>query len=293
MKRVRASLAALITVCGLLLVGMKVVTADDRGLEIALSDAFVRDGDEIGLTAALTGYGDLDKGVNAVMGTLEYDRDVFRKIGEQDFETLNSWEKLFYNPESGRFVLIKKAGSRADEAIFRVKMQADEQIPARETYIAVKDISLSEGKEDIWPEDISEKIQSIAAADGGDTGPEEPESPEEPETPETPEEPESPEEPETPEDNGSGAEEPGESRRQRRCPDRRCRSRSLPVYGCCPGSGAGWGICSVYQEKEGAAPWKRDKDSYRTCHMRNCRCTSCRERLRIPGQRGSEWRRSG
>ena len=101
MKRVRASLAALITVCGLLLVGMKVVTADDRGLEIALSDAFVRDGDEIGLTAALTGYGDLDKGVNAVMGTLEYDRDVFRKIGEQDFETLNSWEKLF---------IIRKAG---------------------------------------------------------------------------------------------------------------------------------------------------------------------------------------
>ena len=43
MKKVRASRAALITGCGLLLVGMKVVTADDRGLEIALSDAFVRD----------------------------------------------------------------------------------------------------------------------------------------------------------------------------------------------------------------------------------------------------------
>ena len=86
MRKVRASLAALITVCGLLWIGMMVVTADGRGLEITLSDTSLRKGEETEMTAALEGYGDLEKGVNAVMGTLEYDRDIFAEIREKDFE---------------------------------------------------------------------------------------------------------------------------------------------------------------------------------------------------------------
>lgn len=163
MKRVRALLAAFITICGLLSGSIEVTAAGVQGMEILTEDTAVRKGQEITVTFALDGYTDIRDGVNALKGTLEFDYDVFEEASGEDFETLNSWERLLYNPDNGQFVLINRAGSMEGQAVFRLRLTAKQSIPAKEAYITVKELSVSEGNEDLFPAEGSLKIDSITA----------------------------------------------------------------------------------------------------------------------------------
>ena len=42
-------------------------------------------------------------------------------LSQEDFETVNAWEKLLYHPENGQFVLIHRAGS-VQEEIFHLRL---------------------------------------------------------------------------------------------------------------------------------------------------------------------------
>ena len=85
MRRVRAMLAAFITICGLLLGGIEAAAAGVQGMEILAEDTAVRKGQEITVTFALDGYTDIRDGVNALKGTLEFDPDVFEEAGSGCF----------------------------------------------------------------------------------------------------------------------------------------------------------------------------------------------------------------
>lgn len=162
MRRVRALLAAIITICGLLSGGAEVTAAGVQGMKILSEDTDVRSGQEITVTFALDGYTDIRDGVNVLKGTLEFDTDVFEEVSGEDFETLNFWEQMFYNPKNGQFVLINRAGSVEGQEVFCLRLTAKQSIPAKETSIAVKDLSVSEGNEDLFPADGFLKLDSIA-----------------------------------------------------------------------------------------------------------------------------------
>ena len=86
--------------------------------------------------------------------TLAYDTDIFEAAEETDFETLSGWEQLRYNAENGQFAVINKSG----ECGGRRCVPADtncrrEQAEVKETTITLKDISISEGKEDVFLKD--------------------------------------------------------------------------------------------------------------------------------------------
>ena len=115
------------------------------------------------MTFALDGYTDIRDGVNALNGTLEFDTDVFEEVSGEDFETLNSWEQMFYNTKNGQFVLINRAGTMEGQEVFSLRLTAKQSLPAKEAYITVKEISVSEGNEDLFPADGSLKIDLITA----------------------------------------------------------------------------------------------------------------------------------
>ena len=168
MRRIRALLAAAVTVCGLLWSGVDASAADVAGMEIASSADTIRTGQEIELTFSLEGYTEIKSGVNALKGTLEYDSTVFKEASQENFETVNSWEKLFYNPENGQFVLINRGGSTQEEEVFRLRLTAGESIVAGETSVTVKDVSVSEGKEDMLPADFTLRLSAVSEYPGAD-----------------------------------------------------------------------------------------------------------------------------
>ena len=142
---------------------IEVTAAGVRGMEIQSEDTAVRKGQEITLTFALDGYTDIRDGVNALKGTLEFDSDVFEEASGEDFETLNSWSGCFTIRITDSLSSSTGAGSMEGEAVFRLRLTAKQSIPAKEAYITVKELSASEGNEDLFPEDGSLKIDSIAA----------------------------------------------------------------------------------------------------------------------------------
>ena len=186
MGKIRALLAAAVTVCGLLWGSVEVNAADVSGMEITSTADSVRKGQVIEFTFALDGYSDIRSGVNALKGTLEYDSAVFEKVSREDFQTVNSWEKLFYNPDNGQFVLINRAGSTEEEAVFRIRLTAGRSIPEGDVSVSVKELSVSEGKEDFMPADASFTLSAVAEypdTDHGQTDGEQPAPDEEEMTP--------------------------------------------------------------------------------------------------------------
>ncbi len=162
MKRIRALVAVIMITYGLLWGGTDVLAANTANLEILSGDTIIRKGEEIELLFSLDGYDEIQDGVNALKGTLAYDSDVFVEVAQNDFELLNAWENLYYNPQNGQFVLMKRGGSTNEEAVFSLKLTAGQSLPAREISVAVTDISLSEGKTDLFPDDVSVKLKAVS-----------------------------------------------------------------------------------------------------------------------------------
>ena len=153
MRKVRALLAAAVLICGLLWIGADVSGADDPEMQVSSETTEAAPGDEIIFTFSLAGYDDIREGIYALKATLEYDTDIFEVAEESDFEASSGWEQLRYNAYNGQFAVINKSGSMKDEDAFQLTLTAKEQAEVKETTIILKDISVSEGMEDIFLKD--------------------------------------------------------------------------------------------------------------------------------------------
>ena len=152
MRKVRALLAAVL-VCGLLLKGADVFGANIPKIQVSSGTTEAAPGEKITLHFRLPAMMIFREGIYALKATLEYDPDIFEAVEEPDFETLSGWEQLQYNADNGQFAVINKSGSVKNEDAFRLTLTAKAQAEIKETTILLKDISVSEGKEDIFLKD--------------------------------------------------------------------------------------------------------------------------------------------
>ena len=155
-------LAVWAAAAGLLLGELEAGAAGVGRLGLTSSDTVIQKGQETEFRISLEEYEGISSGINAFMGTLVYDTEVFQTASQEDFATLNSWENLYYNPENGKFVLMKRAGSFGGEETFLLKLTAKEAIPAGEVSVTVKDASVSEGSTDLFPAEASVKLEAAA-----------------------------------------------------------------------------------------------------------------------------------
>ena len=127
MRKVRALLAAVVLICGLLWIGADVLGAGNPEMQVSSGTTEAAPGEEIILTFSLAGYDNIQEGIYALNATLAYDTDIFEAAEETDFETLSGWEQLRYNAENGQFAVINKSGSVEDEDVFQLTLTAKEQ----------------------------------------------------------------------------------------------------------------------------------------------------------------------
>lgn len=158
MRKVRALLAAAVLICGLLWIGADVLGAGNPEMQVSSGTAEAAPGEDITFTFSLAGYDEIQEGIYALYATLAYDTDIFEAVEETDFETLSGWEQLRYNAQNGQLAVINKSGSVEDEDAFQLTLTAKAQAEAKETTITLKDISVSEGKEDIFLKDTEFQI---------------------------------------------------------------------------------------------------------------------------------------
>ena len=162
MIRIRVLLTGLIVIAALLAGCARTVVEEAGRTELAVSDTSVGAGEEIEIVLSVSGYGDDAAGINAMKGTLSYDRDVFETVEQEDLALPDSWENLRYNPENGQFVLSRRAGTREEGGVLRIRLRAGEDLPAGDTRISVEELTASDGKREITLED-AEITLSVAA----------------------------------------------------------------------------------------------------------------------------------
>lgn len=103
--------------------------------------------EEITLTLELKEFKEIEDGLYAYKGQIQYDKNVFYEIEERNFTTQNSWESLKYNKENNEFVIIKKSGVVSEEEFLQIKLKVKNNGIAGKSNIVITNQTTSEGKQ--------------------------------------------------------------------------------------------------------------------------------------------------
>lgn len=154
-----------------ILLATSLLAAANLKAEAKASVSELKGGEEVTITLRFDEYQQITEGLNAYQATLEYDKNLFEEVTQEDFVCLNDWEKLQYNQATGEFVAIKKIGSAEPEDVVSITLKTKPKVKATTTEIKIKDIVTSEGERDI---SIAEAKSTINIIEEQEEKPEEP-----------------------------------------------------------------------------------------------------------------------
>lgn len=118
-------------------------------IKLTASQSELRANEMIQITFSLADFKEATSGINAIKGTIEYDKNIFEEIVQSDFVGLNDWENLKFNSQTKEFVAIRKVSTKLDGNIVQITLKVKNNVDPTKTIIKIKDITTSEGKKDI------------------------------------------------------------------------------------------------------------------------------------------------
>lgn len=145
----------------IILIAINVKATNNLKATLSSSKAELNKGEEVEITLKFEQYEQIEEGINAYKAKLEYDKEAFEEVLQENFECQNDWEQLKYNKETGEFVAIKKAGSTEPEEVAKIKLKVKENIKAKKTEVITSEVVTSEGKEDILIENAKVEIDIV------------------------------------------------------------------------------------------------------------------------------------
>lgn len=86
---------------------------------------------------------DINKNVDTVIATIEYDKDIFEEPVEDDFNPVNNWSYPIYNDENGMFLIEKTGGTTTNETIMSIALKVKENVTAKTTTVSLTDIEVA------------------------------------------------------------------------------------------------------------------------------------------------------
>lgn len=120
----------------------------------------VKAGEELEVVLKLEGFTENEKGTNVLLGTLEYDRNIFEKVEEDDIEILQYWNSPMYNSENGKLILEANEFINTPHNVLKIKFKVKDNIEENtSTEIRVKEISGSDSQVDILTDDAVAVLQ--------------------------------------------------------------------------------------------------------------------------------------
>ena len=120
----------------------------------------IKAGEEVEVVLKLEGFTENEKGINVLLGTIDYDKNIFEKLEENDIELLQYWNSPMYNSENGKIILEANEFIDTSHNVLKIKLKVKENIEANTTTeVKVKEISASDSQTDIYVEDAVAVIQ--------------------------------------------------------------------------------------------------------------------------------------
>ena len=158
MRSVRAWLAALILASGLLLAGAAAPETERVALTLEAGSTVVQAGQEAQFLLALEEGAD----INVIKGTLEYDQEIFELPSQEDFEPLGGWESVFYNPDSGQFILFHRGAQPEPGDVLSIRLAAKGELTAGSARVGVTGLAVSGGDGDVAPGDVEVTLSLLS-----------------------------------------------------------------------------------------------------------------------------------
>lgn len=115
-------------------------------------------GDEISVVMNFNNLNEITTGLNAYEGVLEYDKDVFEPVTTSNFSSLNNWDSISFNENTGHFLSAKNDGITSQEDIVKITLKVKSDSKIGNTTISIKNIQASEGISDLSTDDVSISI---------------------------------------------------------------------------------------------------------------------------------------
>lgn len=142
MKKYLRNLVALVI---LLIVICTVGTVNAASVSMSLtSESKLVAGETIEVTLKISGI-DAGNGVDAIIGTLNYDKNVFEEVTDESFEGINKWNVMAYNKDTQIFTATRSAKVNMQSDILKITLRAKAAVTVNSSIIEIKDISTSGG----------------------------------------------------------------------------------------------------------------------------------------------------
>ncbi len=122
-------------------------------ITLNVDKSLLRANEEVLVTAKLKS----DKKLYALLATLSYDENVFEKIDDSNFTSMDDWSDIEYNQKNKKFGLINKSGEVL-ENLLSVKLKVKEDCNVGDSSIILSNISASDGENKITFADSEVKV---------------------------------------------------------------------------------------------------------------------------------------
>ena len=147
MRRMRTWLAAL--AAALAFTGFAAAREEGPAVGWHSPTDALQPGESVELALTLEG----EPGLNALQGMLEYDREVFQQVEQEDFTLCSGWQGVRYHPDTGRFVVYHRADRPEQGQVLLVRLTPREGAAAGRTQVRVTELTASSGQGDRAAED--------------------------------------------------------------------------------------------------------------------------------------------
>ncbi len=116
----------------------------------AVSNSYeVKSGEEILITFKMHTFNDVQKGINAYKATFVYDKNIFERVYQSDFTSLNGWESLKYNSNTQELVAINRVGVKNPSEVVQIRLKVKDNVLPQDTEVTFTNVAVSEGKADL------------------------------------------------------------------------------------------------------------------------------------------------
>lgn len=142
-KILKSKIFLILTLLVVMLSYTQIVNAFSTTMSLTTTSQ-IKPGGVVEVTLKITNI-DAGDGIDAVVATVEYDKNIFDEITEDNIETLNKWKVGAYNEDSGEFTLLKSSKVNTPSDVLKISFRAKESANVDKATIKIKKISASGG----------------------------------------------------------------------------------------------------------------------------------------------------
>lgn len=92
---------------------------------------------------------DAGDGIDAIVGTLNYDKDVFEEVTEDNFEGINKWNVNIYDMDSQIFTITRSSKVNMVSDVIKISLKVKDTISKDSATITLDEITASGGAVDV------------------------------------------------------------------------------------------------------------------------------------------------